>query len=191
MFGPAHPRKSGRDGLARTNFLDKQLPGFGPFGTAGRHCFDEKSPARVRIAALAALRREFPVLRYGRQYLRPISFLGLPFDFYGPGEIVAWSRILDDEEAVCVLNAHGTESRGADVLVDATLNPPGAFLTVVLNSLEAAKPQGFNGTNPVGGKLPVRRHSSGAAYVEIRGIQPSEIVVLGNHPEKSEGETVP
>jgi glycosidase len=189
MFGPAHPRKSGRDGLARADFLDKKLPGFGPFGTAGRHCFDEKSPAWARIAALAALRKEFPVLRYGRQYLRPFSFLGLPFDFYGPGEIVAWSRILDDEEAVCVLNAHGAEPRGADILVDASLNPPGASLTVVLNSLQAAKPQGFTGANPVGGKLPVRRNSSGAAYVEIRGVQPSETVVLSNHPEKSEGET--
>jgi hypothetical protein len=160
-------------------------------GTAGKHCFDEKNPVLIRIAALAALRKDFPVLRYGRQYLRPISYLGKPFDFYGPGEIIAWSRILDDEEAVCVLNAHGTDSRGADVLVDASLSPPGASLTVVLNSLQTAKPRGFSGSNPVGSKMPVRRNSSGAAYVEIRGVGPSEIVVLNNHPEKSEGETVP
>ena len=55
-----------------------------------------------------------------------ISFLGRPFDVYGPGEIMAWSRILDDEEALCVLNAHGTDERGADVLVDAASIRPAA-----------------------------------------------------------------
>ena len=132
MFGPDHPLRSGLDGL-QPGALDQELPGFGPFGTAGHHCFDEQSQAYPRIAALAALKRDYPVLRYGRQYLRPISFLGKPFAVYGPGEMMAWSRILDDEEALCIINAHGTESRGADVLVDAALNPPGGSMTVILN----------------------------------------------------------
>jgi hypothetical protein len=189
MFGPEHPRQPGRDGLpAPPADLDPTLPGFGPFGTAGHHCFDEDHPAYVRLAALTALRRDYPILRYGRQYLRPISFLGLPFGVYGPGEIIAWSRILDDEEMVCILDAHGTDSRGADVLVDASLNPPGSEMTVVLNTAQAINPRAYTGTHPVGSSLPVHRTADGQAYVEIRDVRPSEVVVLTNHPERDEGE---
>jgi len=202
MFGPAHPRPPSQPlpdrGEVRRG-VDPGLPGFGPFGTAGQHCFDAGSPAYRRIAALAALRQAYPVLRHGRQYLRPIAFLGRPFDAYGPGELLAWSRILDDEEAVCVLNAHGTERRGADVLVDASLNPPpglppdrgeengGSGMTVILNTAQAADPQAYSGPYPVGSRLPVRRTPDGAAYVEIRDLPPSEVMVLSNHPEVEEG----
>ena len=63
------------------------------------------------------------MLRHGRQYLRPTLLFGGPFALPGAGELVAWSRILDDEEALCVVNSHGTAARGGDVLVDAELNP--------------------------------------------------------------------
>ena len=188
LFGPEHPRQQGRDGLpAAPAGLDPTLPGFGPFGTAGQHCFDENNPVYVRIAALNKLRREYPVLRYGRQYLRPISFLGRPFDISGAGEIVAWSRILDDEEALCILNSHGTASRGADVLVDFNLNPPGNVMTVVLNTAEAANPEGYSGTHPVGSHLPVHRSADGKAFIKIQDVRSSELIVLTNHPEADEG----
>jgi hypothetical protein len=183
MFGPAHPRRSGRDGLpAGPDGLDTSLPGFGPFGTAGQHCFDPSHPAYVRIAALAATRRAYPVLRYGRQYLRAISLFERPFDLSAPGEIAAWSRILDDEEALCVVNSHGEAARGADILVDATLNPAGAALTVVLNSAQAADPDGYAGTHPVGSRVPVLRKPDGSAFVQIRDVGPSEVLVLVNYP---------
>ncbi len=184
MFGPEHPKDTAGN-------IDSTLPGFGPFGTASRHCFDEKSSAYVRIAALTALRREYPVLRYGRQYLRPTSFLGKPFDFYGPGEVIAWSRILDGDEAVCIVNSHGTDERGANVLVDAELNSPDSQMTVILNTAQAATPQGYTGTHPVSSTTPIIRSSDGAAYIEIRGIQASEVIVLTNHPEAEEGAIKP
>lgn len=186
MFGPAHPRKGGRDGLPdAADPLDPTLPGFGPLGTAGHHCFDENHGLYRRIAALAALRRQLPVLRHGRQYLRPISFLGLSFAVHGPGELVAWSRILDDEEALCVVNVHGTASRGADVIVDASLNPPGSVMTVLLNTAAVGDlpPGGFH---TAGSKLPVLRRADGTAYVEIRDVPPSEVLVLSNHAADSE-----
>ena len=192
MFGAEHPRQSGRGGLqAPPAGLDLDLPGFGPFGTVSYHCFDETSPAYVRIAALTALREEFPVLRDGRQYLRLISFLGKPFGVYGPGEIVAWSRILDDEEALCVLNANGTDVRGANVLVDNSLNPPGTSLTVILNTAQAADPQGFSGPHSVGSIIPVLRTADGKAYVEIYDVPASEVLVLSNHPVKDSGAVLP
>lgn len=186
MFGPRHPRPKGMAGLV-ADAVDATLPGFGPFGTAGQHCFDEQHGSYRRIAAMNAVRAEFPALRQGRQYLRPIAFLNYPFGFYGNGEIIAWSRILDDEEVLCVLNPHGNETRGADIVVDAELNPVGAVLTVVLNSVQAANPATFSGTHPTGSTVGIKHHSNGCAFIEIRGLSPSELLVFSNHPVAGEG----
>ena len=163
MFGPAHPRKHGRDGLAPPpDGLDTSLPGFGPFGTAGRHCFDEANPVYLRIAAACEARKRYPVLRCGRQYLRPIAELGAEnFRDAGAGELAAWSRILDDEEALCVVNANGHEERGARVLVNADLNPPDSAMTVVLNTAQTAGAAGRIRSE--------RRYPSG----ELRAEQPT------------------
>jgi glycosidase len=187
MFGGDHPRKTGRDGLptASDGGIDPNLPAFGAFGTVGHHCFDTSAPAFVRIKHLIGVRSAFPVLRYGRQYLRDIANFGAPFAPSGAGEIIVWARILDDEEALCVVNGHGAEARGGDVVVDARLNAAaGAFFEVVGNSAEAAAKaagQPYNGSHPVGERLPVRERN-GTRFVEIRGVGPSEVVVLTNRP---------
>ena len=177
MFGPRHPRAAGLAGV-RPGSHDAELPGFGPFGTAGAHCFDAGFPVYRRIAALARVRRAYPVLRKGRQYLRPVSVLGAPFRALGAGEIVAWSRILCDEEALCVVNAHGTEARGGDVVIDSSLNQPGGSLTVVASSAEIEG----GAAHPVGARVPIRRAPDGTCYVEVRALPPSEVVVLINRP---------
>ena len=41
---------------------------------------------------------------------------------------------------------------------------------------------GRPGVHPVGSQLPVRRAVSGAAYLEIRDLGPSEALVLVNRP---------
>src|SRR5690606_15668708 len=79
MFGPRHPRAPGLRGVPPNGDVDTRLPGFGAFGTAGAHCFDADHPTYRRIAALATLRKRYPVLRKGRQYLRPIALFGEPF----------------------------------------------------------------------------------------------------------------
>jgi glycosidase len=182
LFGPEHPRRTGYDGMPNASDpLDPNLPGFGPFGTAGHHCFDEGCPVYRRIAMLAALRQAYPALRVGRQYLRKISFLGKPFAVYGPGEVVAWSRILDDEDTLCVVNAHGTDVRGADIEVDAQLNPASSAMTVVANTAQAASDTA-DGPLAVGDQCPVHHTSDGRAYVTLHEIPPSEVLVLTNHP---------
>ena len=178
MFGPDHPRRSGRSGLADPpGGVDGDLPGFGPFGTSGRHCFDSNFPAYRRIAVLAEARRRVPALRFGRQYRRETSLFGQPFVMRGAGEILAWSRILDDQEALCVVNTHGSEPRGADIIVDASLNGVGSRLAVVANSAEAA---GATSPTPVGSELAVRRTDAGAAFIEVRDLRPSEVLVFVN-----------
>jgi glycosidase len=182
MFGPRHPRFAGWEGVPPDGGLDPELPGFGPFGTAGAHCFDPDFATYRRIAALAAVRKKFPVLRQGRQYVRPISIFNGPLAVRGPGEIVAWSRILSDEEALCVVNAHGTQGRGGDVLVDAALNPQDSAMTVIANTAQTAAQSAAGVAQPIGSRLPVRRLPDRTAFVEIRNLPPSEVLVLVNHP---------
>ena len=54
---------------------------------------------------------------------------------------------LDDEEALCIVNGHGTARRGGDVLIDVRLNrKPGTQLVVLANTEQAATP-GFAGSH--------------------------------------------
>jgi len=66
---------------------------------------------------------------------------------------------------------HPGEPRGSDVLVDAALNPPGTFFTLVypLGSI----------TNT---RLPVRRTEQGPAHIQVRDVSPSGFVALTNNP---------
>lgn len=191
MFGPRHPRQAGRAGVPEgvDGAVDDQLPGFGPFGSAGQHCFDQSHPVYRRITAMAALRTAYPALRQGRQYQRPIRFLGYPLDYYGNGEIIAWSRILDDEELLCVLNPHGLELRGADILIDTTLNPIGQSLRVILNTAAYAlvDPATYSGSHPLGSSVEIQRLADGTALVAIRNLAASELIILSNHPQADVG----
>ena len=203
MFGPMHPLPGGVNSLDEQE--DESMPGFGPFGTVGHHCFDPGFPIYRNIAAMAELRRAFPAMRHGRQYLRQMALAeeGLEkFDFYGAGyeaggrrldgQIVAWSRILDDEEVLCLFNSHGSQNRSADVLVDAVLNRTNGMgsMTVVLNSAqEAIRPRRYSGAYRKGSKLMVKERD-GMAYVEIRDLAASQVLVLASHPEREEGDVV-
>lgn len=182
MFGPEHPR--GHHDLdlgTQVTDVDTALPGFGPFGTAGSHCFDASSPAYVRIAALAATRAAHAVLRIGRQYQRQMRLPGTGFVLPQAGELVAWSRLLDTEEALLAVNPNGLAARGGDVVVSAELFASGDEFVVVANTAEAAAGSAaYQGSHPVGSRLSVRgrTHPGEPAYIEIRDVQPAETVVL-------------
>jgi glycosidase len=181
MFGPRHPRSAGRAGLPPAA-PDPSLPGFGAFGTAGAHCFDTAFSTYRALAALTAVRSAFPALRKGRQYLRPVSIFDGPFVLRGAGEIVAWSRILSDEEVVVVVNAHGESARGGDVIVDASLNPGGASFSVVANTAQTIQGNAAGIAHPIGSQWPVLRRPDGSAFLQLRGLPPSAVVLLTNRP---------
>jgi glycosidase len=181
MFGSEHPRADHcHDLQTQVNDVDTTLPGFGPFGTAGKHCFDPNSPAYVRLAALCAVRGRYPVLRIGRQYPRQTRIPGTGFVFQGAGELVAWSRILDSQEAVCVVNPNGEAPRGGDVVVSAELWSPGTEFTVVANTAQAAAQGAYAGSHAVGSRVVVqdRDHAGEPAYVQVRDVPPGEVVVF-------------
>jgi glycosidase len=111
---------------------------FGAFQTSGCHFFDPSHPTYRRIRTIARLRlRDDAIgtaLRTGSLHVRETRILGS--DFNGPrqGEIVAYSRIHEQTAVIVALNTHGTDARGADVTIDATLHPPGSKLRVLYRS---------------------------------------------------------
>jgi hypothetical protein len=127
-------------------------------------------------------------------YPRPLSLFGQPFALPAAGELICWSRVLDADEALCIVNGHGTQARGGEVLVDVALSGPGAFgrgpsppppaFVVVANSAQAAHDAAapgtpYTGSHPVGESVPVQMRN-GAACVSMHDVPPLEIVVLMN-----------
>lgn len=55
------------------------------------------------------------------------------------------------------------------------------FFEVVANSAEVAAGAGYAGTHPVGSQLPVQIRD-GIAFVSLRDVGPSEVIVLNNRP---------
>ena len=108
---------------------------FGAFGTAGCHFFDSDHPTYLRVAAIARVRNAPDTvgmaLRRGRQYPRETAFAGRPFTLLGQGELVAWSRVMNDQEVVVALNTNGAQPRGADITVDAGLHADLAPLRIL------------------------------------------------------------
>jgi hypothetical protein len=179
MFGPEHPRALHHKPLAeQIQELDQSLPGFGPFGTSGKHCFDRESPAYVRLAALCQMRKEYLVLRVGRQYQRQIRLPHSWFELPRAGELVGWSRILDAIEAVAVVNPNGTDFRGGDILVDGSISPRGTVFEVVANTAQAAAGAGYGGSHPVGTTVNVGGQADEPGFLAIRDVPPCEVLVL-------------
>jgi glycosidase len=88
--------------------------------------FQTESLYYKQISRIASVRASEPALRYGRFYFRPISGDGRHFGVSSfPQGVLAFSRILMDEEIVVVANCSTSDVRNFDVVVDITLNQPG------------------------------------------------------------------
>ena len=115
-------------------------------------------------------------LRRGRQYPREVAVTEYSFAFQGSGEIMAWSRIFDNQEILVVINTHGNEGRGGRVVIDKRLSAEG--MQLIANTDPNAPAE----VNP-GAKLDCI--SNGAwNFVEIFRdgwlLGPSEVMVLAN-----------
>jgi glycosidase len=157
---------------------------FGAFETAGCHFFDETSAAYLRIAAIARVRAGNDAvglaLRRGRVYQRQTSFLGRAYDFPGPGEFAAWSRILFRTEVLVCLNTHGSEARGADVTIDAALNASVPRLRVLYRGDWSDAELGA----PPGETVAVRSTPDGRKFVHV-DLPPAGMVLLSGGGESA------
>jgi hypothetical protein len=157
----------------------------------GANAFSKSKPQRAAESALTSsisnnpetldsIQNRLPVLREGAHYTRPISLFQGSFHNSSDGEIIAWSRILEKEEAVCVTNSNAQFPRGADVLVDCTLNPIGGVMTVI--HVTDANAGAAESDYAIGMQLPVQRRADGTAFVAVRDISPAATLVLSNSP---------
>lgn len=75
------------------------------------------------IQELSRIRAEEPALRYGRQYFREISQNKRDFNISADkGGVMAYSRILNDQEILIAINTHINNKWAGDVIVDIALN---------------------------------------------------------------------
>ena len=114
--------------------------GFGSFQSSSKHFFNEENEMYKLISYLCILRKENAALRRGRQYLRQIANEGQS-DFYFPAMVdgqlkwvVAWSRIFDSSEIVCMINTDLDHDISVRVTVDNELNPGGSSMQCIFCS---------------------------------------------------------
>lgn len=129
------------DGEGADRYIREAMFGgeFGSFESKGVHFFNEKNPLYTEFAKLVTIRAEYPALRRGRQYLRPISGdgqnFGLPEMIGGKiSSLVPWSRILSNSEIVLAINTDRDATNTAWVTIDASLHTLGDTLTCIYSS---------------------------------------------------------
>ena len=181
MFGPLHPRPSGRAGRDDLDALDRRLPGFGPFGTCGRHVFDPESPWYQAVAALNRARRDHPVLATGAITWLPTGRVdrgrfGRPL----PAGTVAWARRSGTDVAVLVV-------RGAQGPVPDDPDHPDDVPSVEVSlpdwpglaTLRPVARVSGRGCHRLSGDLPVDRlPQSDLPVLDVGRVAPGTVLVL-------------
>ena len=139
--------------------------------------FDTAHPTFRGLEALARLRQDEPPLAYGRMYFREVSGNGIDFGpSFGPGGLVAFSRILVDREILVVANTGSTSFSGM-AIVDRDLNPDARELRIAFSN------QGTSGKGTVSA-LPNARFyregqvTTGAAAAVGIALKASEVQIL-------------
>jgi glycosidase len=145
--------------------------------------FDTTASFYQQLAGMTAVRNARPALRYGRFYFRPISGDGTVFGVspYSPG-VLAFSRILNDEEVVIVANAASDPAATVtvNVIVDAQLNALPATFDVLYSNKSGSHASATVRTipgatvNEVDGSV-----NSGAVNAIAVTLAPLEVQILG------------
>jgi glycosidase len=111
--------------------------------------FNREHPFYATIERLAATRHEQPALRYGRQYFRPLSGDGIHFGISTFAEgVLAFSRILNDQELVVVANTDTQAGWTGEVIVDLALNPVGSTYEVLFTNKTLSQSGEHGGAAP-------------------------------------------
>ena len=146
--------------------------------------FDREHPFYRTVRELSALRAGQPALRYGRQYFRPISGDGAHF---GPSTftngVLAFSRILHDQEVVVIANTDAASGWRGEVVVDYALNPDGTLYQVLYsNRTDAQNDAPSPVISKVEGSVEIHEADGGVTRGPTRTLQvalgPSEVQIL-------------
>ena len=97
---------------------------WGKVDAAGKQIgFDTNHPIYAAVQAIGRVRTDQPALRYGRYYFRPVSGNGVNFGLCPyPTGILAFSRILNDQEVLVVGNTNSSGAFTGEMIVDFNIN---------------------------------------------------------------------
>lgn len=100
--------------------------------------FDPQARLFQKFRELATIRKESPALAFGRQYFREVSGNGTDFGLSaGIGGLIAFSRVLNDQEVVVVANTSTKSSFRGQVLVDDRVNAKRASFSVAYSNKDS------------------------------------------------------
>lgn len=103
--------------------------------------FDPVHPFYQTIQRITQVRNEHPALRYGRFYFRPVSGNGVQFGVSPyAGGVLAFSRILNDQEVIVIANTDAGAGFSGFVIADINLTPADARLEVLFSNKAASTP---------------------------------------------------
>ena len=147
--------------------------------------FRQANPYYQQNRGMATIRATEAALRYGRFYFRPISGDQRTFGIssFTPG-VLAFSRILNDQEVLTVANFSTTAAQTLSVIIDTNLSSPGDNFVVLYSNQPAPTPP-----SPIsqlaGGTVTVNvvdgTQGRGPVNVVKVTLQPMETQILRKH----------
>ncbi|HLZ86422.1 MAG TPA: alpha-amylase family glycosyl hydrolase, partial [Puia sp.] len=142
--------------------------------------FPQDAPFYVAMQQIATVRNAQPALRYGRFYFRPVSGDAFHFGISPfPGGILAWSRILNDEEVLIVANTNTSITQPVDVILEWVLSNNGQAVRILYsNKAKPTPPTAIRTLSPVQVTEVDGTVGTGPIHVTHVTLQPMEVQVL-------------
>lgn len=160
----------------------------------GPNAFDPTHPFYRAIQRIASVRNREPALRYGRQYFRPLSGDGVHFGVSGyQGGVLAYSRILNDQEVLVVANTNASARWSGEVIVDLALSSTNATFQILFSNMELDPAKSRSITAPghavdkAAGSVQIYEEdgavTTGPARTVLVTLQPMEVQILKKKSE--------
>lgn len=131
-----------------------------------KNALDKTNPIYREISSIASIRQSSAVLKFGRMYMRESSQDGRNFSMPVSQDcMLAFSRILYDEEMVIVYNSSLQHDDEEYISIDNHINPEGAVFRYC-----------YGGR----GKIHVLRNEDGTRHFIKLRLKPAQFVVLTN-----------
>jgi hypothetical protein len=145
--------------------------------------FNDRHPFCTALQAIGLVRQQQAALRYGRYYFRPISGDGAAFDLCRyPTGIIAYSRILNDQEVLVIANTDPTMPFSGFVVVDLSINNGNPSYQVIYSNLPAAAPTSTSVILRSAGSVTIQEvdgsQTDGPVRILPVTLQPNEIQIL-------------
>lgn len=130
------------------------------------NAFNKNNPIYREIARLANLRKNSPVLKFGRMYMRETSQDGKVFHLPVTQDcLLAFSRILYNEEMLIIYNDSTTQDDEEYIRVDRHLNPEGSI---------------FKSFYGIQNALHVLKNEDGDIHFVKVKLGPGQLIILAN-----------